>query len=43
MVVPNTADEVHRNKARGEVFDKMPATMELLQKVSTGIVDVTSR
>jgi hypothetical protein len=33
--LPNTADKVHRDETRGETFDKVPATMELLQKIST--------
>ena len=33
--VPNAADKVHRNETCGEAFDKFPATVELLQKVST--------
>lgn len=32
--IPNTADEIHRDEARGKTFDKVPATMELLQQVS---------
>ena len=33
--VPDTADKVHRDETGGEIFDKVPATVELLEKVST--------
>jgi len=40
--VPNGPDKVHRDEARGETFDKVPAAMELLQKVSTMHADTPS-
>ena len=39
--VPNTADEVHCDETRGETFDEVPATMELLQKVSTASLNTS--
>ena len=39
--VPNTADKVHCDETRGETFDKVPATMELLQKISTVSLNVS--
>ena len=41
LCVPNTADKVHCDETRGEAFDEVPATMELLQNVSTASLNTS--
>ena len=36
---PYVADRAHRHETRGEVLDKVPTTMELLQLISIAAVD----